>query len=76
MATPKQIAANRRNSQKSTGPRTSEGKAVSSQNRRIHGLLGRFEVFGAEEQLEYDVFLDGLIDDQKPVGLLETELVK
>ena len=76
MATAKQIAANRNNSKKSTGPRTTEGKAVSSQNRRIHGLLGRFEVYGAEEQLAYDVFLDGLIDDQKPVGLLETELVK
>ncbi len=28
----KQIAANRRNTRKSTGPRTSEGKAVASRN--------------------------------------------
>jgi hypothetical protein len=32
MATEKQRAANRRNAQKSTGPRSVEGKAVSSQN--------------------------------------------
>src|ERR1017187_8823209 len=32
MATPSQIDANRINAQKSTGPRTPEGKALSSQN--------------------------------------------
>jgi len=30
MATEKQIAANRRNAQKSTGPRTQHGKAIAS----------------------------------------------
>jgi hypothetical protein len=32
------IAANRRNAQRSTGPRTSEGKARSARNARKHGL--------------------------------------
>jgi len=41
MATKKQIAANRRNAKKSTGPRTSAGKAVSRQNALRHGLHAR-----------------------------------
>ena len=39
MATAKQIAANRRNSQKNTGPRTAEGKAVSRFNALKHGIF-------------------------------------
>jgi hypothetical protein len=38
MATEKQIAANRRNALKSTGPRTESGKAVSRCNALCHGL--------------------------------------
>src|SRR5437868_5116294 len=38
-ATKGQIAANRRNAQHSTGPRTPEGKARTAQNARTHGLM-------------------------------------
>jgi hypothetical protein len=38
MATAKQIAANRRNAQRSTGPRTAAGRSVSSRNTLRHGL--------------------------------------
>jgi hypothetical protein len=38
MATPKQIAANRRNATRSTGPRTAAGKSSSSRNALLHGL--------------------------------------
>lgn len=38
MATDKQIAANRRNAQKSTGPKTLNGRATSSRNAFRHGL--------------------------------------
>jgi len=38
MSTEVQILANRRNAQKSTGPRTSEGKSAISQNAVKHGL--------------------------------------
>ena len=38
MATEKQIAANRRNAQRSTGPRSAAGKSISSRNAFRHGL--------------------------------------
>src|SRR5262249_50505137 len=41
MATERQIAANRRNALKSTGPRTPEGKARSSRNAVKHGAYAR-----------------------------------
>src|SRR4249920_3530405 len=46
MASEKQIAANRRNARKSTGPRTSPGKSRSSRNAYRHGLSR--PVLGAE----------------------------
>src|SRR3954454_15443473 len=44
MATQRQIAANRRNGQKSTGPKTKAGKTRSSGNAFRHGLTSRRRV--------------------------------
>jgi hypothetical protein len=41
LASERQIAANRANAKKSTGPRTPAGRARSSQNARIHGLTSK-----------------------------------
>src|SRR5215470_3547532 len=41
MASDKQIAANRRNAMRSTGPRTRSGKARSRANSLRHGLLSK-----------------------------------
>jgi hypothetical protein len=41
MASPAQIAANRRNALKSTGPKSARGKAVASRNAFQHGFRSR-----------------------------------
>lgn len=38
MTTDRQLAANRQNAQKSTGPRTAQDKAIASRNNTRHGL--------------------------------------
>ena len=54
MATPAQIAANRRNARKSTGPRTPQGKAWSRRNTWTHGCYATSGTLHSEQlaQLE------------------------
>jgi hypothetical protein len=54
MASERQIAANRRNAQKSTGPKSVQGKKRSSKNAYRHGLSV------AVSSIERDVQLDKL----------------
>jgi hypothetical protein len=49
MATASQIAANRRNAQKSTGPRTVEGKAASCFNALKHGIDAHSQCLPSED---------------------------
>lgn len=75
MASKKQIAANRRNSKLSTGPRTRRGKAKSSMNSTRHGLLGQFGLIEGEDPEEFSKFEQGIRADLKPEGALEESLV-
>ena len=54
MATERQIEANRKNAQKCTGPRTPEGKAVSSQNAFKTGLDANSELIRFESRADYE----------------------
>ncbi len=74
MATEKQIAANRRNAQKSTGPRTQQGKTIASRNSQKHGLLTRKTVIHSESQAEFDIHRDLLLTDFAPIGPMEAIL--
>src|SRR5713101_5897938 len=51
---PERLAANAANVQHSTGPRTPEGQARSSQNARTHGLTARDLVIAPDEREEFE----------------------
>ena len=68
--------ANRANAQNSTGPVTAEGKAAVARNAVKHGLTGSFHVLEGEDQQAYTALLNRFMEDEKPVGIAEIELVK
>jgi hypothetical protein len=74
MATEAQIQANRSNAEKSTGPRTPEGKEKASQNSLKHGLFAREGVIRGEDPEEYEIHREMLLDQLDPVGPLEAIL--
>src|SRR5216684_7987007 len=55
---PARLAANAANAQHSTGPRTPEGRARSSQNARTHGLTARDLVIAPNELEEFEELLN------------------
>ena len=74
-ATEAQINANRQNAQKSTGPRTSEGKDASSRNRLLHGLRANKHILLDEDPAEFLFLLHDHLDRFQPVGPGEETLV-
>ena len=76
MSTAAQINANQLNSQKSTGPTSAAGKESSSQNRRAHGLGGKFVVLPTENQAEFEDLLQHFDNDYKPSIASEIVLVE
>ncbi len=71
---PGRAALNKANAQHSTGPRTVEGKARSSQNARKHGLTAAQLFIAPEEREEFDEFLAGLQAGVRPQGALQQVL--
>jgi hypothetical protein len=76
MASEKQIAANRRNAQKSTGPRTPEGKARVCLNALRHGLSARVVVLPDENAEEFHQLCDDLETEWQPQGRTEQYLLE
>jgi len=76
MATEKQIAANKKNAQLSTGPRTKKGKAIASQNSLKHGLLAKTNVIHTESKAEFELHRDQMLACLKPVGPMESILAQ
>ena len=75
MATEKQIEANRQNSLKSTGPKTSEGKSTIAQNAIKHGFLSCQSLIKGESQADFDLHLERIFSEFNPAGPIETHYV-
>jgi hypothetical protein len=63
MTSERRVEANRQNAQKSTGPRTPEGKAASSKNALTHGLTALTHALLSGESVEvYQEHLDSWLE--------------
>ena len=74
-----QQAANRRNAQRSTGPRTPEGKQTSSQNATSHGAYARSvhpvrSGALAENPAEVEALFEAIVRAKNPQDAIEREV--
>ena len=76
MSTPSQIAANKLNAQKSTGPKTPEGKAKSSANRLSWGFASNTIIIPGEDPDEFRGLVEDFIAEHQPVCVTEQVLVE
>src|SRR5437879_1253004 len=75
MATPAQITANQLNAQKSTGPRSPEGKAASSSNAFKHGIDAASAVIPGENPADREALARSYYERCEPATPEETFLV-
>ena len=71
----RQIEANRRNAQNSTGPKTEEGKQRSRCNAVRHGLTAETVIGALEDAKDYEAFEAAIIGDYDAQSAVERELV-
>jgi len=70
----RQLEANRRNAQFSTGPKTSAGKKRSRKNALKHGLTASTVVDVFESRLDFEAFRRLILTDLAPASFIEEEL--
>ncbi len=75
-SSPAQIAANRRNSQLSTGPKSSEGKERSRRNALKHGLTGEGVALPDEDAAEVASRFQALEAELQPTGVSSRLLLR
>jgi len=76
MATTAQIDANRRNAQRSTGPRTEAGRAGASRNALKHGLSARKLIVFDEREGDFLAFHDEMREALAPGDAVEEALAE
>jgi len=74
MSSLKQIEANRRNSLKSTGPKTEAGKQASRCNAVRHGLTAETVIGALEDAEDYRAFEAAVTADYDAQSAVEREL--
>ncbi|HVW09976.1 MAG TPA: hypothetical protein VHC90_15410 [Bryobacteraceae bacterium] len=74
MPTQKQIDANRRNAQKSTGPKTEKGKSISRLNAHRDGFTGQIVILSDEDRPHFEKFKAAFVNDLAPKTTLELSL--
>jgi hypothetical protein len=72
----KQLAANRANAKKSTGPKSAFGKAVCAMNGFAHGFTGLATVMTEEDRAAQTAFVKPYVQDLNPVGPVEIQLAQ
>jgi O-methyltransferase involved in polyketide biosynthesis len=75
MATEAQIAANRRNAQKSTGPKTANGKTAVAQNAVKHGFSAQ-SVINYEDRAEFELYRQQFLEELAPESPMESMLAE
>jgi hypothetical protein len=76
MASAKQLAANRANSQKSTGPRTDAGKNIARLNAVQHGLSGHAVLRTPEQDAALQAYSARLMPDLSPCTAVEHDFAE
>lgn len=76
MSSEAKTKANRANAQKSTGPRTVEGKEKSKHNAVRHGLTGKQLIAPGEDPAAYEALLEDLMQTYRPANAIESALVE
>ncbi len=76
MTSARQVAANKANAKRSTGPNSLKGKARSRLNSLKHGLTAEHILIAGEDASECEVFATEIIEDLMPVGRLEQALAE
>src|SRR5271155_983507 len=75
MSSQAQIDANRLNAQKSTGPRTPQGRAAVRLNGVTHGLTAQTLVLKGESESDFKALFDSLEAEYEPQTPTEESLV-
>src|SRR5450432_598350 len=75
MATEKQFEANRQNAQKSTGPKTPEGRDAVRLNGLKHGLTAQTLILPGENEADFQHLLDSYVCFYDDTATTENALV-